>query len=219
MTQNLIIGGNRGIGLQLCKQLTSQGQSVIATCRKSSSELEQTDATIIENIDVSVSADVETLKNQLADKQIDMLIHNSGILSNESLEDMDFERIEKQFIVNTLGPLRVIHALQDNFTSGSKVGILSSRMGSMGDNGSGGRYGYRISKAGTNALGVSLARDLEEKQVAVALLHPGLVATEMTGGAGIDPADAAAGILTRMDQLTLETTGRFWHAEGYELPW
>lgn len=219
MTQNLIIGGNRGIGLQLCKQLTSKGESVIATCRSSNDELEKTGATVIDNIDVCRAADVNTLKSKLEEKQIDMLIHNSGILSNESLEEMDFERIEKQFIVNTLGPLRVIHALQNNLSSGSKIGILSSRMGSMGDNGSGGRYGYRISKAGVNALGVSLARDLEDQQIAVALLHPGLVATEMTGGAGINPADAASGILTRMDELTLETTGRFWHAEGYELPW
>ena len=118
-----------------------------------------------------------------------------------------------------MGPLRAIHALQQNMAAGTKIGLLSSRMGSLADNGSGGMYGYRISKAGVNALGVSLAKDLEERNISVALLHPGLVATEMTGRNGIEPAQAAQGLIERMDHLTLESSGKFWHAEGYELPW
>jgi NAD(P)-dependent dehydrogenase (short-subunit alcohol dehydrogenase family) len=99
------------------------------------------------------------------------------------------------------------------------VAIVTSRMGSIADNGSGGYYGYRASKVAVNMIGKSLARDLEGRGVAVALLHPGMVATETTGGQGIEPAQAARGLIDRIDQLTLETTGRFWHAEGYELPW
>ena len=92
-------------------------------------------------------------------------------------------------------------------------------MGSIEDNTSGGRYGYRISKAGVNALGKSLSVDLAPREIAVALLHPGMVATEMTGRQGIEPARAAAGIIAIMDDLDLSKTGGFFHAEGYSLPW
>jgi NAD(P)-dependent dehydrogenase (short-subunit alcohol dehydrogenase family) len=174
---------------------------------------------VVQGIDVCDAASIESLRQTLGDTSIDLLLHNSGILTNESLQDMDFERIEEQFRVNTLGPLRVIHALLGNLNAGSKIGILSSRMGSLADNGSGGRYGYRISKAGLNALGISLARDLADSDIAVALLHPGLVATDMTGRSGIPVEDAARGLIEQMEKLNMQNTGSFWHAEGYELPW
>jgi NAD(P)-dependent dehydrogenase (short-subunit alcohol dehydrogenase family) len=216
---SLIIGGNRGIGFELCKQLNARGDNVVTTCRQASPELKSLDVTTIENIDVSMADDILNMKNALGDQTFDLIIHNAGILSKESLDNMNFEQIERQFQVNTMGPLRAIHALQQNMAAGTKIGLLSSRMGSLADNGSGGMYGYRISKAGVNALGVSLAKDLEERNISVALLHPGLVATEMTGRNGIEPAQAAQGLIERMDHLTLESSGKFWHAEGYELPW
>ena len=219
MQNVLIIGGNRGIGLELCRQYAERGDKVITTCRQSPGKLSDIAVDVLTDIDVSLPSGAALLKEKLGDSRVDVLIHSAGILTNESLEDMDFERIERQFAVNTLGPLRVIHALQTNLGAGSKVGIISSRMGSIADNGSGGRYGYRISKAGANAVGVSLARDLEEREIAVSILHPGLVATEMTGGNGIDPTDAAKGIINRIDATSLENSGTFWHAEGYELPW
>lgn len=93
-------------------------------------------------------------------------------------------------------------------------------MGSIGDNGSGGHYGYRMSKAALNMAGVSLAHDLRPRGIAVAILHPGYVRTDMTGGGGhIDPPEAARGLLQRLDELTLESTGSFWHANGERLPW
>jgi NAD(P)-dependent dehydrogenase (short-subunit alcohol dehydrogenase family) len=219
MQNVLIIGGNRGIGLELCRQYSQRGDKVTTTCRQSAGKLSDIAVDVLTDIDVSLPSGAALLKEKLGDSQVDILIHSAGILTNESLEDMNFERIEHQFAVNTLGPLRVIHALQDNLGAGSKIGIISSRMGSIADNGSGGRYGYRISKAGANAVGVSLARDLEEREIAVAILHPGLVATEMTGGNGIDPVDAAKGIVERIDVTSLKNSGTFWHAEGYELPW
>ena len=219
MQNVLIIGGNRGIGFELCRQYSQRGDSVTTTCRQSAGALSSIAADVLTDIDVSVPTVGSRLKEKLGDSRVDILIHSAGILTNESLEDMNFERIERQFAVNTLGPLRVIHALKDNLVTGSKIGIISSRMGSIADNGSGGRYGYRISKAGANAVGVSLARDLEERGIAVTILHPGLVATEMTGGNGIDPGDAAKGIIDRIDATSLENSGTFWHAEGYELPW
>ena len=80
-------------------------------------------------------------------------------------------------------------------------------------------YGYRISKAGTNAAGVSLAKDLAPRGISLALLHPGLVATSMTDNRGVPPAEAARRLMQVMDKLTPDKSGRFWHAEGYILPW
>ena len=122
--------------------------------------------------------------------------------------------------VNALAPVRVVEALRSNMRRGGKVALITSRMGSIGDNGSGGYYGYRMSKAALNAAGMSLARDLASSGIAVAILHPGYVRTDMTEGSGnIEPADAAAQLVDRMDALTLETTGTFWHANGQVLPW
>jgi NAD(P)-dependent dehydrogenase (short-subunit alcohol dehydrogenase family) len=99
------------------------------------------------------------------------------------------------------------------------VAIITSRVGSIDDNQSGGNWGYRASKTAVNMIGTNLKHELLPRGIAVALLHPGLVATDMTGGTGIAPADSAAGLVQRIDELTLETTGGFWHAEGYALPW
>ena len=92
-------------------------------------------------------------------------------------------------------------------------------MGSIGDNSSGGRYGYRASKAAVNQIGTNLKHELMPHGIAVALLHPGMVATELTGGSGIPPEEAAQGLIERIDALDLQNSGGFWHAEGYELPW
>lgn len=128
--------------------------------------------------------------------------------------------LEEQFAVNAIAPLRVTRALLGNLTSGSKVALITSRMGSIADNDSGGYYGYRMSKAALNAAGKSLANDLQGPGIAVAILHPGMVATRMIGfNSDVSPAQAAAGIAARIDELTLENSGTFWHANGDVLPW
>ncbi|MBT8070608.1 MAG: SDR family NAD(P)-dependent oxidoreductase, partial [Gammaproteobacteria bacterium] len=96
---------------------------------------------------------------------------------------------------------------------------ITSRMGSIEDNTSGGYYGYRMSKAAVNMAGMSLARDLQEVGVSVALLHPGMVATDMTGGRGVAVEHSASGLIQRMDNLRAADSGSFWHAEGERLPW
>jgi NAD(P)-dependent dehydrogenase (short-subunit alcohol dehydrogenase family) len=113
----------------------------------------------------------------------------------------------------------VTEALLGNLAKGSKVAIVTSRVGSIGDNASGGNYGYRASKTAVNQIGTNLKHDLHPRGIAVALLHPGFVATDMTGGQGIEPTDSAKGLIDRIDELNLENSGGFWHAEGYELPW
>ncbi len=221
MAKVVICGANRGIGLELCRQYSARGDQVLATCRTMSDDLTALNVQTQTDFDVRSNDSVHALKQRidLEHDGIDILIHNAGILSRESLDDLNFAAIERQFQVNTLGPLRVVHGLLDNFLEGSKIGLISSRMGSMGDNESGGRYGYRMSKAGLNAFAVSLARDLSDRGISVVALHPGLVATRMTGGNGIDPAKAASGLIERIDELNLQRSGKFMHAEGYELPW
>ena len=131
-----------------------------------------------------------------------------------------FDSIERQFQVNALGSLRLVSALQANLSVGSKIALITSRMGSIEDNTSGGRYGYRMSKEALNAAGKSMAHDLKGRGVAVAILHPGLVSTAMINFNGQVSAEHAAGQLAeRIEALNLKNTGTFWHANGDELPW
>ena len=139
-------------------------------------------------------------------------------MGRDAFGSLDYNAILEQFAVNALGPLRVTEALADNLHEGSKVTIVTSRMGSIGDNSSGGGYGYRASKTAVNQIGTNLKHELMPHGVAVALLHPGMVATELTGGSGIPPAEAAKGLIERIDALDLQNSGGFWHAEGYDLP-
>ena len=215
----LITGCNRGIGLELSRQLAARGETVIGVCRSASEELEALGIRVIAGVDVATDAGVTRLLDELGDTDIDVLVNNAGILRRDRLEDLDFDEITEQFKVNTLGPLRVTRALLGNLGEGSKVGIVTSRMGSIADNSSGSYYGYRLSKTAVNMIGMTLARDLANRGIAVALLHPGMVATEMTGGQGIEPSASARGLIQRIDELDIDKTGSFWHAEGYALPW
>ena len=219
MATILITGCNRGIGLQLAVQLSARGDTVIGVCRNPSDALSALGIRIITGIDVAEGDSVSDLKGELGDIHLDVLINNAGILIDDKFGSIDYDDMVKQYKVNTLGPLRVTEALRDNFSAGSKVAIVSSRVGSIDDNGSGGHYGYRASKTAVNQVGMNLMHELKPGGIAVALLHPGLVATDMTAGRGISPADSAAGLIQRIDELSLENSGGFWHAEGYELPW
>lgn len=220
MTTAVVTGANRGIGLELCRQLAARGDTVIGACRRPTKELEELGVRVESGVDVGDDASVAAFAKRLAGARIDLLVNNAGILTRESLEDLDFARIRSEIEVNALGPLRITGALLPTMARGAKIGLITSLMGSMGDNGSGGMYGYRMSKAALNAAGVSLARDLAPRGIAVAILHPGYVATDMTSGRGsVTPADSVRGLLARLDTLTLETSGRFLRATGEPLPW
>ena len=219
MRKILVTGANRGIGLELCKQLSHRGDEIIAVCRNSSAELQSLNLRVIADIDVSEPRSIEQLREQLGNEKLDWLLNNAGILAVETLDSLDFETIEQQFRVNAMGPLRVTSALSGNLSDGSKVGIITSRMGSVEDNTSGSYYGYRMSKAAVNMAGVSLAHDFKKQGIAVALLHPGMVATEMTGRQGISPTESVNGLIQRMDELEISQSGGFWHANGERLPW
>ena len=136
------------------------------------------------------------------------------------IEAVGFDSLRLQFEVNALGPLRVARALTENLGNGSKLGIITSRMGSIADNDSGGYYGYRASKAAVNAIGKSLSIDLKPRGIGVFLLHPGYVATDMVDGTGdISPEVAAERLVGVLDRLELGQTGTFWHSNGSQLPW
>ncbi len=220
MSTAVITGANRGIGLELARQLAARGDNVVAACRSASDELRDLGAEIVEGVDVATTDGVRRLADAVSDRTVDLLINNAGILSKETLDDLDLDRIRRQLEVNSLGPLRTTAALLPSMEKGSKIALVTSRMGSIDDNTSGGSYGYRMSKAALNMAGKSLAEDLKDRGIAVAILHPGFVRTDMTGGEGfIDPAEAASGIIARIDELELSTSGGFWHSNGERLPW
>jgi NAD(P)-dependent dehydrogenase (short-subunit alcohol dehydrogenase family) len=219
MATVLITGSNRGIGLELCRQFTSRGDIVVATCRKTTSELDSLGVQVIEGIDVTDDAAVQSLADEIRGTSINVLVHNAGILTREGFEDLDIEGIRRQFEVNTLGPLRVTKALLPALDRGAKIVIITSLMGSLDDNASGGHYGYRISKAGVNMVGVNLAHEFRSRGIAVGILHPGMVATDMTGGRGIPAEESVKGLIARIDELDMGITGSFRHAKGGDLPW
>lgn len=219
MSVCVVTGSNRGIGLELVKQLRARDKNVVAVCRRASPELEATGARIESGVDMQDFAAMEKLSERIT-ADVELVINNAGILKRDDLESTTPDEVLEQIRVNSIAPVVLTRALLPRMKAGAKVAIITSRMGSMGDNGSGGYYGYRMSKAAVNAAGVSLARDLEPKQIAVVILHPGFVRTEMTGGnGGIEPEEAARGLLTRIDELQLSTSGRFLHMNGESLPW
>ena len=215
----LVTGCNRGIGLELARQLHDRGDTVIGVCRQGNPDLVGLGIRIIDGIDVTSAAGVAALADAIGDAPLDVLINNAGILRRDQFGDIDYDEMQEQYAVNALGPLRISEALADNLREGSKVAIVTSRVGSIEDNGSGGNWGYRASKAAVNMIGINLMHELRPRGIAVALLHPGLVATDMTGNHGIPAAESAGGLIARIDELNLGNTGTFWHAEGYELPW
>lgn len=216
----VVSGASRGLGLEFCKQLTARGDTVIALCRTASDELRALDVRVEADIDVAQDAVVSEVTRRLKGVAVDVLIHNAGVLRNDTLDGLDFNELRLQFEVNALGPLRLTRAVLPCLAQGAKIAIVTSRMGSLADNSSGGYYGYRMSKAAVNMAGVSLARDLKTKGIAVALLHPGFVRTEMTDFQGnMDPPEAVKGMLERIEALRLEHSGGFWHSNGERLPW
>jgi len=220
MATALVTGANRGIGLALCRQLHQRGLETIGVCRRSSVELEALGVRVETGVDVTNEDSLVALTRRIGSLRLDLLINNAGVLLNETVDALDFTQIRRQFEVNSLGPLRVTRALLPKLARGAKIALITSRMGSIADNTSGGHYGYRMSKAALNMAGASLAHDLRPRGIAVAILHPGFVRTEMTGQQGyIDPEQSARGLLERIDELTLDTSGQFWHVNGERLPW
>jgi NAD(P)-dependent dehydrogenase (short-subunit alcohol dehydrogenase family) len=220
----LVTGAARGIGLALVQAHVARGDTVLATCRAPSPELAASGADVLDGIELTEPGSIARIVEALGERRLDRVLLNAGILRTETLAELSgadaAEAVREQFEVNALAPLRLAAALRGKLARGARIGIVTSRMGSIGDNGSGGYYGYRMSKAALNAGARSLAIDLAAQQAQVFVLHPGFVKTAMTGGRGeATPAQSAAGLVERMDTLGAEHSGTFWHANGTPLPW
>ncbi len=221
MSTYLITGSNRGIGLELCNQIHNRGHEVIATCRRASPELINLGVRIEENIDISSEEAITNLAKKLSGINLDCIIHNAGIYEFNSLEDLQKKSILRQFEINAFSPISMTQSLKHLLKRSSKVAFITSRMGSIGDNSSGSSYGYRMSKVALSMGAKSLSLDLLKEEIYVAILHPGLVSTRMTGFTrnGITTEESVNGILKRIDSLNKNNSGTFWHANGQVLPW
>ena len=221
MATFLVTGANRGIGLEYCRQLKARGEDVVAVCRQGSDELQTLGVRVEAGLQLSDSQAIKDLVQRLDGLSLDGVILNAGILQSMGLTDLDPAGIRRQFEVNALAPLLLARALVDQMPRGAKLVLMTSRMGSIDDNTSGGSYGYRMSKVALNMAGKSLAIDLEPRGIAVAILHPGLVRTRMIqfNPSGVPPEQSVKSLLARIDGLTMTNSGSFWHANGELLPW
>lgn len=222
----LVVGADRGIAHAVATQLHKRGDEVIGACLGDGDDLKQLGVGVEPHVDVTSAAAVDRLAASLkaSGTRLDWLLHVAGVLGLDELGSIDYGDVSRQFEINAIGPLRTVEALRDLLAEGAKVGIVTSRVGSLADNGSGGMYAYRMSKAAANMAGLNLHHDLSPRGVSVLMLHPGMVATELTrdfpgSHSYIQPDEAAEGIIRNMDRLSPATSGRFQHSNGEYLPW
>ena len=230
MTTLLITGCNRGIGLELVRQAALRGNHVMATCRDPAAavDLRAVAASYPGLIDVLALevtglATIQAAKASIGARPIDVLINNAGIIgpARQSTLDMDFDGFAETLAVNALAPLRIAQVFLPNLrAAGSgKIVTITSGMGSMSYAKSD-RIAYRAAKAAVNKVMQGLATDLKPLGVAVLLLHPGWVRTDMGGsGASISTKDSALGVLAQIDALTLARSGQFLDYAGKSMPW
>jgi len=222
----LVVGADKGIAWNIAKQLADRGDAVYAAIMGETTDFAGSPVNIVPNVDVTSAAAVRGMVNALQSKidKVDVLYHVAGVMTLDQLGQIDYDKLMWEFQINTVGPLRTVEASLPLLKEGSKVGIVTSRVGSLGDNSSGGQYSYRLSKCAANMVGLNLHHDLKKRGIAVRMLHPGMVKTDLVKNypgdfAYITPATAAAGLIARMDELTLETAGDFRHANGQQLIW
>ncbi len=216
----VITGANKGIGLEFVRFYQNAGWHVYAVCRKPSSELMHLNVTIIEGVDISLDESIEQLATRLSHDKIDLLINNAGAWCDSTLGEIDYGMLLQNININALGTLRVTEALLPFLNTNAKIAIITSKMGSNTDNTSGGRYGYRMAKAALNAAAKSLSVDLKSKGIAVVLLHPGWVLTEMGGkNALITTEQSISGMTHLIDKANLDSSGEFLAYDGKTIPW
>ncbi len=226
MTNVLITGAGRGIGLEFARRFVADGAQVNATVRdmaKADSLRSLGNMVTINVCDVTSDADVSALAEGFADKPIDILINNAGILLNrgEAFGNIDLEAFEEVLRVNTIAPIRVAQAFADNVAASSKKLIVnvSSRMGSIGEGGVA-AYSYRASKAAMNMAMTTIAKDLEGQGVTVVVVHPGWVRTDMGGSsASLSVEESVDGLMHVIDSVSMVDTGSFFNYDGTSIPW
>src|SRR5262245_32997973 len=222
----LVTGANRGIGLELVRQLVARGDQVDAACRRpeEASELRGIAGVRIHRCDVADDGSVASLAAELGDGALDLVINNAGVSGghHQSQRDLDFAEVIRTFEVDALGPLRVALGLLPHVRrgTGKKLVAITSGLGSIGDNRSGGFYGYRMAKAALNMAARNLAVELRSEGIVSIVVNPGWVQTDMGGKhAAVGVADSVRGILKVVDAATLEVSGEFFDWKGGRYPW
>lgn len=226
MSTVMITGANRGLGLEFARQYAAEGWAVIATCRRpdEASDLNAISDCDVHTLDVTNFPAVQKLAEQLAGTAIDVLINNAGVYGPKScaLDNLDFEIWQDVLFTNTMAPLNMAQCFAPHVAASEKkcIATLSSKMGSITDNTSGGSYIYRSSKAALNCVIKSLSHDLKPQGINVVVLHPGWVRTDMGGPSGlIDAPESVRGLRTVIAGTTPDNSGGFFNYDGSEIGW
>ena len=217
----LVTGANRGIGLEFAKQYASDGWSVIGTAREpdAAEELKAIGAVEILQLDVADADSVDAFADTLGDRPVDLFINNAGVYGSDDLDRDDWL---KTLEINTIAPTLLAERLKPNVAAGDqkKMAVISSMMGSIGDGNGSNAIIYRSSKAAVNAAWKALSNRYRDDGIAVAILHPGWVQTDMGGpNATIDTETSVTGMRAVLDGLSVQSTGRFTAYDGSQLPW
>ena len=227
----LITGANRGIGLEMVKYSTEQGWRIFACCRNPHNADDLFNIAKLSNGQISVHiADMQELSTlqalsyELRNDAIDMLVNNAGIYGSDKNKfgSVDVDSWLQAFQVNSIAPLKMVEAFSEQLRMGKRkiVACMSSKMGSMTDNGYGNSYIYRSSKAALNAVVKSLSIDLKEQGIISVALHPGWVKTEMGGpNAEISTRKCVEQLFSHLLQLNIKDSGRFIDIDGSDIPW
>ncbi|EON64698.1 hypothetical protein W97_03931 [Coniosporium apollinis CBS 100218] len=228
MPTAVVTGANSGIGHAFAQILVKEGYDVYACDKILGDKINALGCKTFE-LDVSSQSSINDFAKQVQGKPLDLLLNIAGMMAGheaDSLEKVDQATLEKVFAVNTFGPLLLTQALLPSLLKAEKprLGFMSSRVGSIADNSSGGMYAYRSSKAALNSICKSMAVDLRDKNVVVVIMHPGYVKTGLDPSThdlpeAVMPDEAASKLWKVLMSKSVEDTGKFWHREGQELPW
>ena len=228
MNTVLVTGANRGLGYEFVKQYSEIGLNVLACCRniehaKNLKKLAEDLSNIeIYQLDVGNIKNIINLSKQLQDKKIDVLINNAGIYRSSTVGNIDYDEWLESFKINTIAPYQIVEAFLNQITNSDlkKVISITSKMGSIDDNTSGGSYIYRSSKTALNSMMQSLSHDLKHHGIATLTLHPGWVRTDMGGmGGWIDAYESVQGMIKQIDKLTIDNSGRYVDYAGKSINW
>ena len=228
MTTVLVTGANRGLGYEFVKQYSENGFSVLACCRNTNEAKKLKELAGISNnikiyeLDVGNIKTIKTLSQQLQNEKIDVLINNAGIYRSSTVGNINYDEWMESFKVNTIAPYQIVENFLNQITHSDlkKVVSITSKMGSIDDNTSGGSYIYRSSKTALNSMMRSLTHDLKNQGVATLTLHPGWVRTDMGGPGGwIDSFESVKGMIKQIDKLTIDDSGKYLDYAGKSINW
>ena len=228
MTTVLVTGANRGLGYEFVKQYSENGFDVLACCRnvheaKKLKELQGISDNIkIYELDVGNIKIIKNLSQQLQNETIDVLINNAGIYRSSTIGNINYEEWIESFKVNTIAPYQIVENFLEQIINSDlkKVVSITSKMGSIDDNTSGGSYIYRSSKTALNSMMRSLTHDLKNQGVATLTLHPGWVRTDMGGPGGwINSIESVQGMIKQIDKLTIDDSGKYLDYAGKSINW